>query len=301
MNTARLRERARPAPPVIMPEPPAPPAPIGLIAAGGRLPLLVAEGIRKAGHGLRTLGLAGQYPRELITMSERFVEAGPLRVGSWGPRLRKLGVRHAVMVGRIDKAGFLYNWRAAVRAVPDARTMRILFNLRHDLRSHRLLNAAADELSRHGVELIDSTTHIGEHMADVGAMTKTKPSVQQHSDVEFGWPILQELLRLDIGQAIAVRHSDVVAVEAIEGTDRMIARAGELCAQGGWVLLKGCRAGHDRRADVPTIGTKTVENVHRAGGRCIAVAAEDVILVDKQDTIALGDKLGVSIIGVPPA
>ena len=101
-------------------------------------------------------------------------------------------------------------------------------------------------------------------------------------------------------QAIAVRERDVIAVEAVEGTDRMIERAGALCASGGWTLLKAARAGHDRRSDVPVIGPDTIRNVHKAGARCIALAADDVIIIDKPQTLELADSLGVAVFGLAP-
>ncbi|HYE01628.1 MAG TPA: LpxI family protein, partial [Phycisphaerales bacterium] len=107
--------------------------------------------------------------------------------------------------------------------------------------------------------------------------------------------------RLDIGQAIAVRERDVIAVEAVEGTDRMIERVGHLCRTPGWTLCKGARAGHDRRSDVPTVGLQTIENLHRHGGRCLALAAGDVIMLDKPEMLDLADRLGIAIVGVPQA
>jgi F-type H+-transporting ATPase subunit b len=102
-------------------------------------------------------------------------------------------------------------------------------------------------------------------------------------------------------ESIAVREKDVIAVEAVEGTDRMIERAGELCRRKGWTLLKTARPGHDMRADVPTIGVSTVEKMHAAGGGCIAVGVGRVILVDKPAVLAAADRLGVAIVGVHDA
>ncbi|MBL0926368.1 MAG: UDP-2,3-diacylglucosamine diphosphatase LpxI, partial [Phycisphaerales bacterium] len=209
------------------------------------------------------------------------------------------GVRHAVMVGRIDKASLLHDWSAIVANIPDLAAVRIYWRLRHDRRSHKILAAIADELAGMGVHLIDSTHHIPEHMASTGPMTRRQPSSSERIDIDFGWPILMEMLRLDIGQAISVRSRDVIAVEAVEGTDRMIERTGTLVRSPGWTLLKAARAGHDRRSDVPTIGPETVRNLHKAGGRCIAVAAGDVIMVDKPLTLKIADELGVAIVGLP--
>ena len=212
-----------------------------------------------------------------------------------------MGVSHAVMVGHVDKANLLHNVGAIIRAVPDLSTVMMYIRRWRDLRSHSILSAVADCVAAGGVQLIDTTLHIPEHMASAGVMTRRAPTLLERADIDFAWPMLQELLAFDIGQAIAVRGRDVVAVEAIEGTDRMIARAGELCrgrASSAWVLLKGARAGHDRRSDVPTIGMDTIRNLHAAGGRCIAVTAGDVIILDKPQTISLADELGIAIVGM---
>ncbi len=289
-----------PAPPVILPDPPPAPEPLGLIAAGGRLPVLVAQGIRRAGHPVCCIGMAGQYAAELPALCDQFSEVGSLRFGQWIRTLRRFGVRYAVMVGRVDKAQLLHRWAAIIRGLPDLRAIRAYFRYRWDRRSHIILAHIARELAYDGILLIDSTTHIQEHMADAGPMTACRPTSGQSADIDFGWPILQEILRLDVGQAIAVRRLDVIAVEAIEGTDRMIERAGALCTV-GWTVLKAARAGHDRRSDVPTIGPDTITTLHKAGGRCLALAAGDVIIIDKPQTIALAERLGVAIVGVPPA
>ncbi len=286
----------------ILPDPPPPPTAIGLIAGGGRLPILVAEGLRAAGHPVHGLGLMGQYEPELAGLCATFREVGLLRVGSWGRVLSKLGVRHAIMVGRVDKARIMHDPLRLVRNVPDARTVVAWFkHLRHDRRSSAVLAAIAEELERRGVSLIDSTAPIPDHLATAGVMTRTQPTAQQRSDIEFVWPLLAELLRLDIGQSIAVRERDVIAVEAVEGTDRMIDRVGGLCRAKGWTLCKGARAGHDRRSDVPTVGIQTVERMAASGAGCLAVAAGDVIMLDRDKMLERADALGISIVGVPVA
>ncbi len=289
----------RAAPPVILPDPPPTPAPMGLIAAGGRLPILVAKGMAERGHQVNCIGLTGQYEPELPDYCQTFEEVGALRLGRWGKRLRSLGVTHAVMVGRVDKAKLMHSWSNIIKNRPDIRTARMWFRLSRDRRSHLILAGIADELARDGVQLIDSTAHIPDHLASTGVMTRSQPTPRQRADVSFGWPLLMEMLRLDIGQAISVREGDVVAVEAVEGTDKMIERSGELCKSAGWSLLKGARAGHDRRADVPTVGPNTIRHMHAHGGRCLALASGDVIIIDKPDTLALADSLGVAVIGVP--
>jgi len=291
-----------PTPLTILPDPPTPPSPVGLIAGGGRLPVIVAEGLRAAGHPIHGLGLSDQFDPLLPRLCATFRTVGILKVGSWGRLLRQRGVAHAIMVGRIDKAKMMYNPWSMIRNMPDARTALVWYRkLRHDRRSHLVLAAIADELGRAGVHLIDSTAPIQSSLAQAGVMTRKQPSADQRGDIAFAWPLLVHTLRLDIGQAVAVRNRDIVAVEAVEGTDRMIERVAQICKSPGWTLCKGARAGHDRRSDVPTVGIKTIENLHAAGGGCLALAAGDVIMVDKVEMLDLADELGISIVGVPRA
>jgi DUF1009 family protein len=172
-------------------------------------------------------------------------------------------------------------------------------HLRRDRRSHAVLTVIADELDRCGVTLLDSTAPIPDSLAETGVMTRRRPTADQQADIDFAWPLLAQALRLDIGQTIAVRERDVIAVEAVEGTDRLIERAGQLCRAKGWTLVKGARLGHDRRADVPTVGVNTIRQLAANGAGCLALSAGDVIMVDKEEMLDLGDQLGVSVVGVP--
>ncbi|MGQ0628739.1 MAG: LpxI family protein [Phycisphaerales bacterium] len=286
----------------ILPDPPPPPTPIGLIAGGGRLPVLIAEGLRQAGHPVHGLGFADQFDPILPSLCSTFAPVGLFRVGSWARLLTQARVRHAIMVGKVDKARLMHDPSRIFRHVPDFRTVRAWYtHLRHDRRSYAVLGAIADELSRSGIQLLDSTAPIQSQMAHAGVMGAVQPSPEQRRDIDFAWPLLTDILRLDIGQAIAVRERDTIAVEAVEGTDRMIERSGQLCRRAGWTLCKGARAGHDRRSDVPTIGLKTIENLHAHGGRCLALAAGDVIMIDKPRVIDAADRLGIALVGVPAA
>lgn len=291
-----------PTPLTILPDPPRPPAPVGLIAGGGRLPIIIAEGLRAAGHPIHALGLSNQFDPVLPSLCSTFRTVGVLRVGTWGRILHKKGVSHAIMVGRVDKAKMMYSpWRI-IQNAPDWRTLVSWYSkLRHDRRSHAVLAAIANELGRCGVHLIDSTAPIQSSLAEAGVMTRRQPSAEQRGDIAFAWPLLVQTLVLDIGQAVAVRNRDVIAVEAVEGTDRMIERVAQICKATGWTLCKGARVGHDRRSDVPTVGIATIENLHAAGGGCLALAAGDVIMIDKPKMLALADQLGIAVVGVPRA
>ncbi|MFP4145534.1 MAG: LpxI family protein [Phycisphaeraceae bacterium] len=272
--------------------------PIGLIAGQGLLPILEARGMRAAGREVVCVGLADQYEPELRGECDRFAEAGVVRLGRWIRLLRKWGASEAVMVGRVSKAR-MYQPLRLVRQLPDWRAARLWYRvLRHDKRDQHLLSAVADELSRNGVSLIDSTRYIPDHLATPGVMTRREPSGEQWAEIRFAWPLLMRMSELDVGQAIAVKERDVIAVEAIEGTDAMIERAGRLCPSAGWLLAKGAPPEKDLRFDVPTVGVQTLENLARSGGRCLALAAGRVILADKAEVLAAADRLGVSVVGV---
>ncbi len=264
--------------------------------------MIVAKGLREQGHPVHGVGLANLFDEALPSLCDSFKQVGLLRLGGWSKTLAARGVRHAIMVGKVDKARLMHDPLRLVRNIPDFRTIWAWYRSRgSDRRSHAVLRAIAEELDRGGVQLIDSTISIPDQMATPGIMTKRQPSPEQLADVRFAWPMLANLMLMDIGQALAVREKDVLAVEALEGTDRMIERAGQMCRMIGWTLCKGARAGHDRRSDVPTIGVTTIRKLHEAGGRCLALAAGDVIMVDKPEVIDLAESLEISIIGLTPA
>lgn len=273
--------------------------PIGLIAGSGMLPLLEARGVRAAGRDVACVGLAGQYDPALPAACDRFAVSGVARLGRWVRLLRRWGVREAVMIGAVRKTQLMYDPLRVVRQLPDVRAALLWYRvLRHDKRDQAILGAIADELSRSGITLIDSTRYIPQHLATPGVLTRARPGAGQQADIAFGWPILMRMNDLDIGQSIAVKERDVIAVEAIEGTDAMIRRAGELCRSGGWTLLKGPDPGKDPRFDVPTVGVETIRGLHAAGARCLALAAGRVIFADREAVLAAADRVGLAVVGV---
>ena len=254
--------------------------------------------MRAAGAVVYGLGLRDQYDAALPGLCDEFRPVGVARIGRWIRLLRRAGVDEAVMVGRVAK-GRMHDPLRFVRQLPDWRAINIWYRrLRHDHRTAAVLAAVADELASSGIRLIDSTTYITDHLATAGVMGAVAPTEEQRRDVAFGWPIVNAIARLDVGQSIAVRDRDVVAVEAVEGTDRMIERAGSMCRARGWTLIKTAAAAHDRRADVPTIGVETIERLAAAGGGLIALGAGRVILIDRPQVIAAADRAGIALLGV---
>ena len=271
---------------------------LGLIAGAGRLPFLVAGGAKQAGLKVVCLGLGETAENSLADDVDVFYRVALARPGAWIRKLRKHGVTRTIMVGRVSKGRLFTPWRI-VQYLPDWRAFRIYYwRLRGKTRlTDSLLGAVADELATGGIILENSIMYCKEHLATTGLMTRTnvRPSVQ--GDIEFGWHIVKKLGELDIGQAIAVKEREVIAVEAIEGTAEMIERAGRFCRSGGWTLIKVSKPQQDMRFDVPCVGPDTVRSLAENGGKCLVVEAQKTILIDKPQMIELADKLGIAILG----
>lgn len=270
----------------------------GLIAGQGTLPLLVADGMRAAGHRVCCIGLRDQFDPGLRDRCDAFHTAGIAQIGRWIRLFRRANVCEAVMVGRVEKAR-MHDPMRLFRQLPDWRAINLWYRrLRHDRRNAVLLAAVADELEQAGITLLDSTAYIPDHLATPGRMGSIEPGAPHEADIEFGWPLLTQAVELDIGQSIAVRDRDVIAVEAVEGTDAMIDRAGSLCRSKGWTLLKTAKRDHDRRADVPVIGVDTIERLAQRHAGCVALGAACVILVDKPRVLEAADRAGIAVVGV---
>jgi hypothetical protein len=228
---------------------------------------------------------------------DTFHWVGVSRLGGWIRRLRQAGCTEAIMVGRVQKAR-MYAPAVALRYIPDLRTARIwLTRLRHDKRPNAVLRAVIDELSASGITLIDSTTYTTDQLASGGVMTARQPTPDQWLDIRFGWKICKQISKLDIGQSIAVLDRDVIAVEALEGTNAMIDRAGQLCKCGGWTLIKVANKNQDMRADVPTVGITTIEKLAAAGAACLVLEPGKTVLLEREKVLPLADKHKIAVIG----
>ncbi len=288
----------------------APKEPIGIIAGEGLLPVAVARNLRAAGHRVICLGLAGQSREDLLRpLCDVFFRVGLIRINQWIRLLRRHGAVRAIMVGRVAKER-IYDRYYMFRYVPDWRAARLWFRrLRRDKRSNQLLRAVADELAGAGVTLIDVSPYIPELLATEGVLTVRQPGAEILRDIDFAWPLLQRINALLIGQSLACKDGEIIAVEAMEGTDRLIERAGALCRRGGWVLCKASNPNQDLRFDMPTVGPATIENLKRHHAAALVLEAGRTIMLDKPALLELADRMNIVVLGrtnrpaadVPPA
>jgi len=196
---------------------------LGVIAGAGRLPFMVAAGAKRAGLRVVCVGLAEAAEHNLADEVDVFYRVALARPGAWIRKLKKHSVTRTIIVGRVPKGRLFTPWRI-LRYLPDWRAFRIYYwRLRgKNKQTDSILCAVADELASGGIVLENSTMYCREHMATAGLMTKTQMGPSVKDDIAFGWEIVKKLGELDIGQAIAVKEKEVIAVEAIEGTAEMI-------------------------------------------------------------------------------
>lgn len=269
---------------------------LGLIAGAGRFPFMVAEGAKRAGCALTIVGLKGFADPAIAEYADSFGWSGLARPGGWVRVFKRRGVSSVILAGSVVKSQMYGRFRL-LRLLPDWTAMRIWFFTIPDKRNDTVLSAVADEFARHGIIMDECTRYSQEHMAPEGVLTRGQPSPSQMKDVAFGWGVAKEMGRLDVGQSIAVKETEVIAVEAIEGTDRMIERAGALCPRGGWTMVKVAKPNQDRRFDVPTVGPETIENLSRHGAKMLVIEAGETVIVDREKMVAAADRAGIVVVG----
>ena len=271
---------------------------LGLIAGQGNLPVETARGMRAAGKRVVCAALSGNARvEELREVCDRVIVVGLLRLNQWIRVLRREGCAEAVMVGRVGAAEMHARFHL-FRYVPDWRAARVWFvRLRHDKRNDRILAAIADELQSGGITLIDGRPFVPESMASLGVMTRTQPPAAVQADIDFAWPLLKRANELLIGQALTCKDRAVIAVEAMEGTDRLIERTGQFCKRKGWVLCKAANPNQDMRFDVPTVGPATVELLHKHGAGAMVLEAGRTIMLEKEKLLARAEAVGIAVVG----
>ena len=278
-----------------------PPARIGLMAGWGRYPLLVVDALRRQGSDVYCLGVVGHADPKLAEICRDFQWSGLARFGAAIRYFKRHGVTDVIMAGKIHKVLLFKPWMI-VRNMPDLRTIRMFLPhfLTHkkDNKDDTLLGAIVEEFAREGMRFGRPTDYAAELLVGKGQLTRRGPSAWQWKDIRFGWKLAKEMGRLDVGQSVAVKDQAALAIEAVEGTDECIRRAGVLCRAGGFSVVKVAKPQQDMRYDVPTVGMKTVENIASCGGRVLAVEAGRTILLDGPEVIDFADRHGLVIVAI---
>jgi len=271
---------------------------LGLLAGAGRFPICFAKSARAAGHSVHCVGVLGMASDELGDVCDSYVAAPLGRLGKAIRLFKRARVDNAVMAGKIEKTALFKRFRW-VRNFPDWRMIHMCWKYVTDSKSDdSLLLAVIREFERDQIRFRSALDYCPELLVKHGFLTRRKPSPAQWRDVNLGWAMAKEIGRLDIGQTVVVHDMAVMAVEAIEGTDACIRRAGTLCRRGGFCVVKVAKPQQDMRFDVPTIGVQTLQSMREAGGRVLAIESERTILLDADEVVELADKLGIAIVAL---
>jgi DUF1009 family protein len=267
---------------------------LGLIAGNGRFPFLVLTAARAAGDEVTVVAIKEEAFAALEELAARppradFHWASLGHLGKWLSILEHAGVTQAVMAGQVKHTKLFTD------IVPDLTALSVLRKLK-SRNTDAIISAVADLLKEHGIALLDSTTYLTPLLAKPGVLTRRAPTADEQTDLAFGYGVADALAGLDIGQTIAVKSAAVVAVEAMEGTDAVIARAGQLAGSGVRVI-KVAKPKQDMRFDVPVVGVSTIEAMKATGATLLSVDAGKTLMLDGDAIFQTADEAGIAIVG----
>ena len=264
----------------------------GLIAGNGNFPFLVIDGARRAGASLLVVAIKEETDPAIEKVADTVSWVGIGQLGKMLSFFKDANIEKVIMAGHVKHVQLFSS------AIPDMRMVKMLWGLKRR-NTDALIGGIAAELAKEGIELIDSTYFVQDMLAPDGLMTKRKPTDMELENIEYGLHITAETARLDLGQTVVVRAKACVAIEAMEGTDATIKRAGDL-ANGKLTVVKVAKPDQDMRFDVPVVGVSTIETMVAAGATCLSLTAGKTLIFDRDEMIGLADQNKIAIIGSPP-
>jgi hypothetical protein len=264
---------------------------IGLIAGNKKLPLIFSEAARKRNYYIVAVAIRGDTCAELKKSVDKIYWLGLDEFRNMFEIFRQEGVSKVIMAGQISPQ------RLFSKEVDKDQELKNLLTSIKDKKADTIFGAVAEKLKESGFELLDSTLFIEELLPKKGTLTKRKPTFQEWEDVYFGLDLAKAIAYLDIGQTVAVKERAIVAVEALEGTDNLIRRAGQIAGD-GIVVVKVSKPKQDMRFDMPVVGLNTIKNLIKAQVKCLAIEAQKTIFIDQEQSIKLADKKDISIVAV---
>lgn len=264
---------------------------LGLIAGSGAFPVLLAKSAKEFGLSITAVAIKGDTSAALAKFVKNihWINAGQL--GRLFSIFKEEGITKAVMAGQVNPR-HLFNKRLLL----DERLNNLLESLR-DKRCDSILGALAYDLEAQGIELIDSTIYLKNFMVTPGVLTRPVPTAREKQDISFGAGIAKAIANIDIGQTVCVKEKSIIAIEAVDGTDATILRAGRI-AGSGVVVIKVSKPRQDMRFDIPVIGLRTIKVLKKAKATCLAVESEKTLFLEKEQALCLADKNGISIAGI---
>jgi UDP-2,3-diacylglucosamine hydrolase len=275
--------------------------PIALLAGWGTYPQAVAESLRKQNRHVVGIGILDHADPQLAQYCDEFDWIGIGGIGRAMRLCKRWGARQAIMAGKIHKVMY-YQPRWWLRHRPDWKCIKAFYPQllmgSSDRKDDTLLSTLVKAFAAEGIAFQSVVDFAPDFLVNAGHIAGKPLSGKQQKDVDFGWQIAKAIGGLDIGQCVCIKDQTVIAVEAIEGTDLCIRRAGELCTSGGMTIVKVAKPTQDMRFDVPTVGLKTLESISAAGGRVLAIEAGKTILLDQSEFARAAERLQVSVVAI---
>jgi UDP-2,3-diacylglucosamine hydrolase len=262
----------------------------GLIAGNGRFPFMVLEGARREGAEMVVAAIREEADPAIGALGAPVEWMSVGHLGKLISFFKREGVTHAVMAGQVKHVQIF-----KLSALPDMRMVKLLAKL-SVRNTDSLIGAVADELAAEGITLVDSTLFLRPYLAGPGVLTRRVPSKEEAADIAYGLGVAREIARLDLGQTIVVKDCAVVAVEAMEGTDATIRRAGELARKPPLTVVKVAKPNQDMRFDVPVVGPATIRAMTDARASALSITAGKTLLIDKDELIRLADRAKIAIV-----
>lgn len=266
--------------------------PVAILAGEGSMPLKILEGIQASGRTVLLLSIHQITDPKLASLADH---VSYLHVTQLGKAIRaclKWQATELIMAGRVHHRNlFLHSiWKL------DWCSFKVLWKLK-DKRANSLLKAIVDAFAGAGITVMSSVAYLKKYLASEGVLTRKAPSRQVMQDAVLGVRMAKELGRLDIGQTVVIKNQAVIAVEAMEGTDLCLERAGQIAGP-GCVVVKMPKPNQDMRFDVPVIGVNTIQKVAKIGAKAIVIESGRTLIIDAE-TIAEADRLGIIVIALP--
>ena len=261
---------------------------IGLIAGNGSFPLIFIEQAKKSGESVTAVALHGETDKAIERLADKTYWISVGQLAKLIDILKKENIKKCVMAGQVKHVKLF-------SVKPDLKAVKLLAMLKTKT-AETILSAVCDELKKEGIEFIPSNTYLSAFMPARGPLTKIKPDKGQSADISFGFDIARSVAGLDIGQTVCVKDGAIVAVEAMEGTDACIKRAGGITR--GFTAVKVARPKQDMRFDIPVVGIKTIETLKESGASVLAVESGKTLLLEMEDVIAFADSAGLCLVAV---
>ncbi len=266
--------------------------PEALIIVAGRdaYPQMMAKAARAAGvKRIVVLGFKGETHREIAALADEMLWANLGAMQSFLEKLNATGIRHCVMVGQIAPSNLFH-----LRYDKLAREMMAALKSKN---AHTIFGAVVEKIESIGIEVLPGNAFMEGYTPTTGQLSRRAPSEREQADIELGLKLVKGTSEFEIGQTVAIKDGIIIAVEAFEGTNQAIRRAGKV-GRAGTVIVKVPKVGHDMRFDIPVVGTKTFKMMKRAKVSCLAVEAGKTILLEKEKLIALADQYGMAFVAV---